>query len=86
MLDIARVFTRTASLRPQAALHTLYEQEAKQLALGPDYETGLLSTMLADPMLGEMRSKVAKFKEEGWFMRYKLHRVRVGASTVMAPY
>lgn len=54
-------------------------QEAKQLALGSGHSADALPIVLAEPVLSEMRAKVADFKKEGWFMRYKLQRVKVCA-------
>eukprot|EP00195_Chlamydomonas_chlamydogama_P009511 CAMPEP_0202892288 /NCGR_PEP_ID=MMETSP1392-20130828/2032_1 /ASSEMBLY_ACC=CAM_ASM_000868 /TAXON_ID=225041 /ORGANISM="Chlamydomonas chlamydogama, Strain SAG 11-48b" /LENGTH=766 /DNA_ID=CAMNT_0049576185 /DNA_START=50 /DNA_END=2350 /DNA_ORIENTATION=+ len=52
-------------------------QDAKQAALGPNYDTSRLNTVLADPVLTETKQKVTSFKEQGWFMRYKLWKCKV---------
>ncbi|KAF5834804.1 hypothetical protein DUNSADRAFT_8388 [Dunaliella salina] len=52
-------------------------QEAKQAALGRSHDVSQLPNVLAEPMLGETWRKAATFREQGWFMRYKLHRLKV---------
>lgn len=53
-------------------------QAAKQAALGPAHDTSLLPSVLAEPMLGETWRKAGSFREQGWSMKYKLHRMKVG--------
>ncbi|KAJ9508750.1 hypothetical protein QJQ45_028060 [Haematococcus lacustris] len=52
-------------------------QEVKQAALGASHDASALSSLLVDPLLGEMTARVASFKADGWFMKYKLHKLKV---------
>ncbi|GFH19531.1 DUF4101 domain-containing protein, partial [Haematococcus lacustris] len=51
--------------------------EVKQAALGASHDASALSSLLVDPLLGEMTARVASFKADGWFMKYKLHKLKV---------
>ncbi len=81
----ARTHTTTHRRPSRSHWHTHahthnHTQEAKQVALGPEHDVSLLPSVLADPLLGETWRKAASFREQGWFMRYKLHRMKVGAA------
>jgi hypothetical protein len=52
-------------------------QDIKQAALSSGYDMAGLSHVLADPLLSETQAKVAQFQKEGWFMKYRLHRLKV---------
>lgn len=47
-------------------------QAAKYAAMGPAYDGGGLPAVLAEPLLSQFAAKAGRFKEQGWFIRYKL--------------
>jgi hypothetical protein len=55
----------------------MHKQDTKQAALSSSYEGAGLAQVLCDPLLSETQAKVAQFQKEGWFMKYRLHRLKV---------
>ncbi len=67
----------TAPLTPPPPPHTHATQEVKADALGASHAVSDLPNALCEPVLGEMRGKVAGLAQEGWHMRYRLHKIKV---------
>jgi hypothetical protein len=51
--------------------------DAKSAALGPNHDTGMLSSVVADPLKAQTLAETKRFKQGGWFMRYKVARLKV---------
>lgn len=74
---------RLATHRLSFTIHK--QQEAKWRALGPDWDTSALEAVAGDAALSHLRGASDSYASRGWFQRFRLHGLRVGAVTATGP-
>lgn len=86
---LAQLPSTTATIvdRRNATVNTLSQSEADRLvhtwqhvkssALGSDWDTEQMKTILAGPALAQYSRKVQHYKDTGYFFRYKLHKCQI---------